>query len=101
MAVANVYQPTKRSSIIENGIPAIANPSKYPYPQSRFFNAIIIVGIIVVKIIDKYDQICIELKIINIFHHETIKPIIIKTTVPILNLNSGSGLPTLCTLSLL
>lgn len=51
--VAKTYPPINKSTIIKNGIPAIANPNIYPYPQNRSFNAIITQGIIEVKIIDK------------------------------------------------
>lgn len=100
-AVAKVYQPINRSSIKEKGIPAIAKPPIYAYPQYLSFNPTITPGIIVVKIIVKYDQICIESKIISMFIQEAKKPMIIHTTVKIVNLNSGSGLPTVCSLPLL
>ena len=54
---AKVYHPINKSPKgglkKEKGIPAIANPIKYPYPQKRFFRAITTVGIIVVKIMVK------------------------------------------------
>jgi hypothetical protein len=100
-AVAKVYQPIKRSSIKEKGIPAIAKPPIYAYPQYLSFNPTITPGIIVVKMTVRYDQICIESKITSMFIQEAKKPTIIHITVKIVNLNSGSGLPTVCSLPLL
>lgn len=103
--VANVYHPINKSPYggfkKEKGIPAIAKPNKYPYPQYRFFKAMITVGIIVVKIIVKYDQISIEPNMISIFTQDTTKPKIIHIIVKISILNSGSGLPTVCSFFLL
>jgi hypothetical protein len=84
--VANVYAPIKGSIKKINGTPDNENPIRYPYPQYRFFNAIIIPGIIVVKITERYASTSIEageFRIINIFAHAMINPIIKQIIVPI------------------